>query len=136
MAVIKTEDLINSVAEALQYISYYHPKDFVDAMYEAYQREESKPAKDAMAQILINSRMSATGKRPICQDTGMVCAFVKVGMDAKLDKTDRTITELVNEGVRRGYNDEHNPLRASMVFPPHGARKILKIILQLLYILI
>jgi fumarate hydratase class I len=123
MAVIKTEDLINSVAEALQYISYYHPKDFVDAMYEAYQREESKPAKDAMAQILINSRMSATGKRPICQDTGMVCAFVKVGMDAKLDKTDRTITELVNEGVRRGYNDEHNPLRASMVFPPHGARK-------------
>ncbi|WP_150466754.1 fumarate hydratase [Francisella sp. SYW-9] len=123
MAVIKTEDLINSVAEALQYISYYHPKDFVDAMYEAYQREESKPAKDAMAQILINSRMSATGKRPICQDTGMVCAFVKVGMDAKLDKTDRTITELVNEGVRRGYADEHNPLRASMVFPPHGARK-------------
>ncbi|GMN89460.1 fumarate hydratase [Francisella sciaenopsi] len=123
MAVIKTEDLINSVAEALQYISYYHPKDFIDAMYEAYQREESKPAKDAMAQILINSRMSAMGKRPICQDTGMVCAFVKVGMDAKLDKTDRTITELVNEGVRRGYNDPHNPLRASMVFPPHGARK-------------
>lgn len=123
MAVIKSEDLINSVAEALQYISYYHPKDFIDAMYEAYQREESKPAKDAMAQILINSRMSAIGKRPICQDTGMVCAFVKVGMDVKLDKTDRTITELVNEGVRRGYNDPHNPLRASMVFPPHGARK-------------
>ncbi|ASG67342.1 fumarate hydratase class I [Francisella halioticida] len=123
MVVIKTEDLISSVAEALQYISYYHPKDFVDAMYEAYQHEESKPAKDAMAQILINSRMSATGKRPICQDTGMVCAFVKVGMEAKLDKTDRTITELINEGVRRGYNDEHNPLRASMVFSPHGARK-------------
>ncbi|AEB28170.1 fumarate hydratase [Francisella hispaniensis] len=123
MAVIKAEDLVNSVAEALQYISYYHPKDFIDAMYQAYQREESKPAKDAMAQILINSRMSAIGKRPICQDTGMVCAFVKVGMDAKLDKTDRTITELVNEGVRRGYNDPHNPLRASMVFPPHGARK-------------
>ena len=123
MAFIKTEDLINSVAEALQYISYYHPKDFIDAMYEAYQREESKPAKDAMAQILINSRMSAIGKRPICQDTGMVCAFVKVGMNAKLDKTDRTITELVNEGVSRGYNDPYNPLRASMVFPPHGARK-------------
>ena len=123
MAVIKTEDLINSVADALQYISYYHPKDFIDAMYSAYQREESKPAKDAIAQILINSRMSAIGKRPICQDTGMVCAFVKVGMDAKLDKTDRTITELVNEGVKRGYSDEHNPLRASMVFPPHGARK-------------
>ena len=123
MAIIKAEDLINSVADALQYISYYHPKDFVDAMYEAYNREESKPAKDAMAQILINSRMSATGKRPICQDTGMVCAFVKVGMDVKLDDTSRTITELVNEGVKRGYADEHNPLRASMVFPPHGARK-------------
>ena len=112
MAFIKTEDLINSVAEALQYISYYHPKDFIYAMYEAYQHEESKPAKDAMAQILINSRMSAIGKRPICQDTGMVCAFVKVGMNAKLDKTDRTITELVNEGVSRGYNDPYNPLRA------------------------
>ncbi len=123
MAIIKAEDLINSVADALQYISYYHPKDFVDAMYEAYNREESKPAKDAMAQILINSRMSATGKRPICQDTGMVCAFVKVGMDSKLDDTSRTITELVNEGVKRGYADKYNPLRASMVFPPHGARK-------------
>ncbi|MCL4110936.1 UNVERIFIED_CONTAM: hypothetical protein GTU68_030128 [Idotea baltica] len=123
MAVIKTQDLIDSVADALQYISYYHPKDFVDAMYEAYNREESKPAKDAMAQILINSRMSAYGQRPICQDTGMVCAFVKVGMDAKLDDNSRTITELVNEGVKKGYADEHNPLRASMVFPPHGARK-------------
>ncbi|MDE4978212.1 fumarate hydratase, partial [Francisella tularensis subsp. holarctica] len=82
--------------------------------------EESKPSKDAMVQILINSRMSAIGKRPICQDTGMVCAFVKVGMYAKLDKTDRTITELINEGVRRGYKDPYNPLRASMVFPPHG----------------
>lgn len=92
-------------------------------MYETYQRDESKPAKDAMAQILINSRMSAIGKRPICQDTGMVCAFVKVGMNAKLDKTDRTITELVNEGVSRGYNDPYNPLRASMIFPPRGARK-------------
>ena len=123
MSIIKTQDFINSIAEALQYISYYHPKDFVDAMYQAYQNEESKPAKDAMAQILINSRMSATGKRPICQDTGMVCAFVKVGMDAKLDCTNRTITELVNEGVRIAYTDEHNPLRASMVFPPYGARK-------------
>jgi len=123
MAIIKAEDLINSVADALQYISYYHPKDFVDAMYEAYNREESKPAKDAMAQILINSRMSAMGKRPICQDTGIVCAFVKVGMDAKLDNTDRTITELVNEGVRRGYANENNPLRASIVSPPEGARK-------------
>lgn len=123
MAVIKTEDFIQSVQDALQFISYYHPKDFVQAMYAAYQREESKPAKDAMAQILINSRMAAEGHRPICQDTGMVCCFVKVGMDAKLDKTDRTITELVNEGTRRAYLDPHNPLRASMVSPPHGARK-------------
>ena len=123
MAIIKTQDLIESVADALQYISYYHPKDFVDAMYSAYQREESKPAKDAMGQILINSRMSAIGKRPICQDTGMVCVFVKVGMDAKLDNTDRTVTELVNEGVRIAYADKLNPLRASMVAPPDGARK-------------
>ena len=123
MAIIKAKDLISSVADALQYISYYHSKDFVDAMYEAYNREESKPAKDAMAQILINSRMSAMGKRPICQDTGVVCVFVKVGMDAKLDSTSRTITELVNEGVKKGYANEHNPLRASMVFPPDGARK-------------
>ena len=85
-------------------------EDFVDAMYEAQNREESKPAKDAMAQILINSRMSAMGKRPICQDTGVVCVFVKVGMDAKLDNTSRTITELVNEGVKKGYANEHNPL--------------------------
>ncbi len=123
MPIIKTQDLIDSVADALQYISYYHPKDFVDAMYSAYKREESKPAKDAMAQILINSRMSAIGKRPICQDTGVVCVFVKVGMDAKLDSTDRTITELVNEGVRISYADKLNPLRASMVAPPDGARK-------------
>lgn len=78
MAVIKAEDLVNSVAEALQYISYYHPKDFIDAMYEAYQREESKPAKDAMVQILINSRMSAIGKRPICQDTGWYALLSKL----------------------------------------------------------
>lgn len=123
MAIIKTQDLIDSVADALQYISYYHPKDFVDSMYSAYLKEESKPAKDAMAQILINSRMSAMGKRPICQDTGVVCVFVKIGMDAKLDSTDRTINELINEGVKKGYANEHNPLRASMVFPPHGARK-------------
>ncbi|WP_116963977.1 fumarate hydratase [Fastidiosibacter lacustris] len=123
MAVIKVEDFIQSVADALQFISYYHPKDFVQAMYCAYQHEESKPAKDAIAQILINSRMAAYGHRPICQDTGMVCAFVKVGMDAKFDCTDRTITELINEGVRRAYLNEDNPLRASMVSPPHGARK-------------
>ncbi len=123
MAVIKTEDFIQSVADALQFISYYHPQDFVQAMHSAYLKEESKAAKDAMGQILINSKMSAYGKRPICQDTGMVCAFVKVGMEAKLDKTDRTVTELVNEGVRRAYLNSENPLRASMVSPPNGARK-------------
>ena len=123
MTIIKTEDLIQSVEQGLQFISYYHPKDFVEAMYHAYQHEASKPAKDAIAQILINSRMAAYGHRPICQDTGMVCAFVKVGMEAKLDKTDRTITELVNEGVARAYLNADNPLRASMVNPPHGGRK-------------
>ncbi|WHN65185.1 fumarate hydratase [Cysteiniphilum sp. QT6929] len=123
MSIIKVEDFIQSVADGLQFISYYHPKDFVQAMYCAYEHEASKPAKDAIGQILINSRMAAYGHRPICQDTGMVCAFVKVGMEAKLDRTDRTITELVNEGVRRAYLNADNPLRASMVNPPHGARK-------------
>ena len=123
MRIIKTEDIIHSVAEALQFISYYHPKDFVDAMYRAWQHEASKPAKDAIAQILINSKMAAYGHRPICQDTGMVCAFVKIGMDVKLDETNRTITELVNEGVRRAYSDRRNPLRASMVSPAEGIRK-------------
>ena len=123
MTIIKTEDLIQSVEQGLQFISYYHPKDFIEAMYHAYQHEASKPAKDAIAQILINSRMAAYGHRPICQDTGMVCAFVKVGMEAKLDKTDRTIIELVNEGVARAYLNADNPLRASMVNPPHGGRK-------------
>ncbi|WP_119344852.1 fumarate hydratase [Facilibium subflavum] len=123
MRVIKVKDFVQSVADGLQFISYYHPKDFVQAMHKAYQKEASKPAKDAIAQILINSKMAAYGHRPICQDTGMVCAFVKVGMDAKLDKTDRTITELVNEGVRQAYLNQDNPLRASMVNPPHNGRK-------------
>ncbi len=122
MKTIKTTDIINSVADALQFISYYHPKDFVDAMYEAYQREQSQPAKEAIAQILINSRMAAYGHRPICQDTGMVCAFIKVGMDVQLDQTDRSITELINEGVAQAYQNTDNPLRASMVNPPDGPR--------------
>ena len=121
--IIKVEDFIQSIEDALQFISYYHPKDFIQAMHLAYDREQSQPAKDAMAQILINSRMAAEGHRPICQDTGMVCCFVKVGMKAKLDATDRTITQLVNEGVRRAYKNSNNPLRASMVSPPHGIRK-------------
>ncbi|WP_376708490.1 fumarate hydratase [Shewanella surugensis] len=120
---IKQSDLIESVADALQYISYYHPKDFVDAMANAYEREESTAAKDAIAQILINSRMSAEGKRPLCQDTGIVTTFVKIGMAVQWDKTDLTVQEMVDEGVRRAYTNPDNPLRASIVSDPAGARK-------------
>ncbi len=121
--VIKQADLIESVADALQYISYYHPKDFVDAMAEAYEREQSAAAKDAIAQILINSRMSAEGQRPLCQDTGIVTCFVKVGMGVRWDKTDMTVQQMVDEGVRRAYTNPDNPLRASIVADPAGSRK-------------
>ncbi|ABV87358.1 fumarate hydratase [Shewanella pealeana] len=121
--VIKQADLIESVADALQYISYYHPKDFVDSMAEAYEREQSSAAKDAIAQILINSRMSAEGKRPLCQDTGIVTCFVKIGMGVQWDKTDLTVQEMVDEGVRRAYTNPDNPLRASIVADPAGGRK-------------
>ncbi|WP_028108328.1 fumarate hydratase [Ferrimonas futtsuensis] len=122
MAVISKEDFISSVADALQYISYYHPKDFVDAMNAAYEREANPAAKDAIAQILINSRMSAEGHRPLCQDTGIVTCFVKIGMQVQWD-SDQTVQEMVDEGVRRAYNDQSNPLRASIVADPAGARK-------------
>ncbi|MGS0674260.1 fumarate hydratase [Shewanella sp. 125m-1] len=121
--VIKQADLIESVADALQYISYYHPKDFIDAMNDAYEREQSAAAKDAIAQILINSRMSAEGKRPLCQDTGIVTCFVKIGMGVQWDKTDLTVQEMVDEGVRRAYTNPDNPLRASIVADPAGGRK-------------
>ena len=121
--VIKQADFIESIADSLQYISYYHPKDFVDAMTKAYEREESTAAKDAIAQILINSRMSAEGKRPLCQDTGIVTTFVKIGMSVQWDKTDMTVQEMVDEGVRRAYTNPDNPLRASIVSDPAGARK-------------
>ncbi|QLE85481.1 MULTISPECIES: fumarate hydratase [Shewanella] len=121
--IIKQADLIESVADALQYISYYHPKDFVDAMAEAYEKEQSAAAKDAIAQILINSRMSAEGKRPLCQDTGIVTCFVKVGMGVQWDKTDMTVQQMVDEGVRRAYTNPDNPLRASIVADPAGGRK-------------
>ncbi|WP_298770220.1 fumarate hydratase [uncultured Shewanella sp.] len=121
--VIKQSDLIESVADALQYISYYHPKDFVDAMADAYEREQSTAAKDAIAQILINSRMSAEGKRPLCQDTGIVTTFVKIGMGVQWDKSDLTVQEMVDEGVRRAYTNPDNPLRASIVADPAGSRK-------------
>lgn len=122
MSVIKQEDLIQSVADALQYISYYHPKDFIQAMHEAYQREESKAAKDAMAQILINSRMCAMGHRPICQDTGIVTVFLNIGMDVTFEG-DMSVEDMCNEGVRRAYTHPDNILRASVLADPDGARK-------------
>lgn len=122
MTVIKQQDMIDSVFDALQFISYYHPKDFIDAIYEAYEREESKAAKDAMAQILINSRMCAEGHRPICQDTGIVTVMVKVGMDITWD-ADMSLEEMINEGVRRAYMHPDNVLRASILADPDGARK-------------
>jgi fumarate hydratase, class I len=122
MAVIREEDFIQSVADAFQYISFYHPPDFLRAMWEAYQREESPAAKDAMAQILVNSRMAAEGHRPICQDTGIAIAFVRVGMNVRWD-TKRSLAELVDEGVRRAYTDPDNPLRASVLADPDGKRK-------------
>ena len=123
MTIIRQQDLIDSIEDALQYISFYHPLDFVQALEKAYHREESKAAKDAIAQILINSRMSAEGKRPLCQDTGIVTCFVKVGMDVKWDKTDLTVQQMVDEGTRRAYLNPDNPLRASIVADPAGARK-------------
>ncbi|PRB83763.1 fumarate hydratase [Pseudomonas sp. MYb185] len=122
MAVIKQDDLIQSVADALQYISYYHPVDFIQAVHEAYQREESPAARDAMAQILINSRMCATGHRPICQDTGIVTVFVKVGMDVRWDGATMGLDDMINEGVRRAYQLPENVLRASILADPAGKR--------------
>jgi len=122
MTLIREEDLIQSVADALQYISYYHPIDFIQGVHEAYLREESQAAKDAMAQILINSRMCAEGHRPICQDTGIVTVFLKIGMNVQWD-TDKSVSDLVNEGVRRAYMDPDNLLRASILDDPAGARK-------------
>ena len=122
MNIIKQEDFIQSVADALQYISYYHPQDYIQALGAAYKLEESPAAKDAIAQILTNSRMCAEGKRPICQDTGIVVAFVKIGMNVRFE-SDLTIEEMVNEGVRRAYLLPENKLRASIVNDPAGARK-------------
>ncbi|WP_144394935.1 fumarate hydratase [Pleionea sediminis] len=122
MAVIKKADFIDSVESALQFISYYHPKDFVDAMHEAYQKEQNPGARDAIAQILINSRMSAEGHRPVCQDTGIVTVFVKIGMNVQWE-SDLTVQQMVDEGVRRAYANADNPLRASVVENPVGPRK-------------
>src|SRR5258707_4971202 len=123
MTVIRQEDLIESVADALQYISYYHPMDYIKSLADAYRREESPAAKDAIAQILTNSRMCAEGKRPICQDTGIVTVFAKVGMDVRWGGATMGVTDMINEGVRRGYLNPDNVLRASIVSPPEGGRK-------------
>ncbi|HSS28641.1 MAG TPA: fumarate hydratase, partial [Usitatibacter sp.] len=119
---IRQEDFIQSVADAFQFISYYHPADFIRDMWAAYQREESPAAKDAMAQILVNSRMAAEGRRPICQDTGIAIAFIRVGMDVRWDAK-MALADMVNEGVRRAYTNRDNPLRASILADPDGKRR-------------
>ncbi len=122
MITIRESDFVQSIADALQFISYYHPADYIRALSAAYEAEESPAARDAMAQILVNSRMCAEGHRPICQDTGLVVVYLKVGMAVRWD-SDKAIQDLVDEGVRRAYTHPDNVLRASMVSPPIGARK-------------
>ena len=126
MATIKQSDFIQSVADALQYISYYHPEDFITNLTRAYELEQSPAAKDAMAQILINSRMCAEGHRPVCQDTGIVTAFIKLGMETRWDNDGKpllTVQQMVDEGVRRAYNHPDNKLRASILADPAFSRK-------------
>src|ERR1700751_5476058 len=125
MTVIKQEDFIRSVAGALQYISYYHPTDYIASLAHAYEREQSHAAKDAMAQILINSRMCAEGHRPICQDTGIVNVFLKVGMDVRFEgpaggAPSMSMQEMADAGVRKAYLDPDNTLRASIQADPAG----------------
>ena len=122
MTIIKQQDLIESIAGALQFISYYHSTDFIRAMDQAYQRELNPAAKDAIAQILINSRMCALGHRPICQDTGIVNVFLNVGMNVQW-QADMSVSDMCNEGIRRAYLDPDNKLRASIMEDPDGARK-------------
>jgi len=123
MTAIRQQDLIDSVADALQFISYYHPQDYLQALAAAYRMEESPAAKDAMAQILTNSRLCALGKRPICQDTGIVVAFVRVGMAVRWADATLSVAEMVNAGVRKAYLLPDNVLRASIVADPAGRRK-------------
>ncbi|MEC4750606.1 fumarate hydratase [Methylomicrobium sp. Wu6] len=121
MTIIKQDDFIQSIADALQYISYYHPVDFIQALDAAYRKEKNPAAKDAMAQILINSRMCAEGRRPICQDTGIVTVFLKIGMQVSWD-AEISVADMVNEGVRRAYSHPDNVLRASILRDPAGKR--------------
>ncbi|MDX1594053.1 MAG: fumarate hydratase [Gammaproteobacteria bacterium] len=122
MTTIRQDDLIQSVADAFQFISYYHPKDYIQALGAAYEREESPAARDAMAQILMNSRMCAEGHRPICQDTGIAVVFLKIGMDLRWEG-DLSVEEMINEGVRRAYTNPDNTLRASVLADPAGERQ-------------
>jgi fumarate hydratase class I len=123
MTTLRQQDFIDSIADALQFMSYYHPQDYIEALGEAYAAEQSPAAKDAIAQILTNSRMCAEGHRPICQDTGIVVAFVRVGTEVRWNGATMSIAEMVNEGVRRAYNHPDNKLRASIVADPAGARR-------------
>jgi len=122
MTVIRQDDLIQSVADAFQYISYYHPIDYIQALGKAWEREENPAAKDAIAQILTNSRMCAEGHRPICQDTGIAVVFLKIGMNVRWDAT-MSLQEMIDEGVRRAYTHPDNKLRASVLLNPAGARR-------------
>jgi fumarate hydratase class I len=122
MTTIRQDDFIQSIADAFQFISYYHPLDYITALGAAYEREESPAAKDAIAQILTNSRMSAEGHRPICQDTGIALVFLKVGMNVRWEAA-LSVQEMVDEGVRRAYGNADNPLRASVLADPAGARR-------------
>jgi len=122
MTDIRQEDFICSVADALQYISYYHPADYIRNLAAAYEREESRAAKDAIAQILVNSRMCAEGRRPICQDTGIVTVFLSIGMDVRWPDATMGVEDMANEGVRRAYLHPDNPLRASVLADPAGKR--------------
>jgi len=122
MSVISREDFVGSIADGLQYISFYHPPDFIRAMTRAFEREESPAAKNAIGQILLNSKMAALGQRPVCQDTGIVVVFLKFGLNVSFDTND-SVQEMVDEGVRRAYNNPDNPLRPSVVSPPFGERR-------------
>ncbi|MBI4485967.1 MAG: fumarate hydratase, partial [Acidobacteria bacterium] len=118
---MRQDDFVESIADALQFISYYHPPDYIAALHDAYRREESPAARDAIAQILTNSRLCAEGHRPICQDTGIVVVFLRIGMNVRWDAS-LSLDEMVNEGVRRAYTDPVNPLRPSIVSDPIGLR--------------
>src|SRR3954469_3175131 len=118
MTTLRYADLVDSVAAALQYISFYHPADYIAHLARAYELEQNPAAKDAIAQILTNSRMCAEGRRPICQDTGIVNVFMKIGMDVRFEGFKGSVADAINEGVSRGYNNPENKLRASIVADP------------------